>query len=919
MDWVQRIISWNINHINGILGNKTDDPDFVGIISPHDIICLQETGNEVQLSGFKSFSDTRKGRRGGGVTTLIREHLVNHCKNVIRTKHDDCSINTVILKIRDDTTGHNTFVVNCYIPPANSIRKGTNNNPTANFDFLHDILNNIREDPVNDEIIICGDLNARIGVSPDFQEQYGKIDSFIFGGNEGAIEPLSIPEDSPISAHRNNSDKGVNSHKKLLLDLVESQNMLILNGRTLGDSTGKFTCFKWNGNSVVDYFIATSNFLHRVKSLTVSDYTLYSDHNPVVLCLNRGRIPVKKPNKNSTYEEAPRRYLITPESLISFKNALNDDETAECIHSINTKADEITSDRHSVECLYSEISSLINKVASKSFDISKPVTNKKPGYSVWFDDTCHAAKRLMKRSAKIVNKFPDKVTIKERHRANVKSYRRTIISKRDKFLDKLNRKIKDGKTISWKDFKKLKKYSKSDPNIDTDYLDSFKEFYSNLYSDEHPTVDQLTKEALIHDAELLVNSNSEEPSQILNSPFTLDELDASIKSLKSGKASSFDMISNEIIKALNQSMRQLLLRLFNICLSSGIYLWARSVITPLHKKGSVSDPDNYRAIAVCSCLGKLLSTMLLNRLISHRSANYPDPPNQAGFTKGSQCNDHIFALLSLAEKYKKVKGKIYAVFIDLRKAFDLVCRQALLFKLACYGVNGGFYKLIKNMYQNSSGQIKLNGKLSKAFKILKGTEQGHPLSPELFKVYFKELSDVLNEAAVNINCPTLSGLTISHLAWADDLVILALDQDSLQALLDIVAKYCRDWGLEINTSKTKFLIVNGKVPVNGWRPTLNSSPIELVTSYCYLGVIISSNGSFKQAVDTLHKKGLGSYFALRNTVDRRFVNARTLDKLFDSLVSPILTYGCQIWLPTHATTKMMLRDPLQSFLPNRST
>ena len=81
MDWVQRIISWNINHINGILGNKTDDPDFVGIISPHDIICLQETGNEVQLSGFKSFSDTRKGRRGGGVTTLIREHLVNHCKN----------------------------------------------------------------------------------------------------------------------------------------------------------------------------------------------------------------------------------------------------------------------------------------------------------------------------------------------------------------------------------------------------------------------------------------------------------------------------------------------------------------------------------------------------------------------------------------------------------------------------------------------------------------------------------------------------------------------------------------------------------------------------------------------------------------------------------------------------------------------
>ena len=44
---------------------------------------------------------------------------------------------------------------------------------------------------------------------------------------------------------------------------------------------------------------------------------------------------------------------------------------------------------------------------------------------------------------------------------------------------------------------------------------------------EHPTVDQLTEEALIHDADLLANSNSEQPSQILNSPFTLDELGAS--------------------------------------------------------------------------------------------------------------------------------------------------------------------------------------------------------------------------------------------------------------------------------------------------------------------------------------------------------------------------------------------------------
>ncbi len=392
-------------------------------------------------------------------------------------------------------------------------------------------------------------------------------------------------------------------------------------------------------------------------------------------------------------------------------------------------------------------------------------------------------------------------------------------------------------------------------------------------------------------------SNSSPPNEILNSPFTTEELDSAVSNLKTGKASSFDHISNEIIKALNPNIRVVLLKLFNICLRLGVYYWSSSVITPIHKKGCHSNPDNYRAIAVCSCIGKLLSSMLLNRLITHRDTAFPDPPNQAGFKKGSQCNDHIFTLLSIMEKYKVVKTKVFAVFIDLRKAFDLVCRQALLFKLACYGVNGGFFNIIKDMYSNPTGHIKLNGRLSKAIRILKGTEQGHPLSPELFKVYFMELSELLNKSSTN--SPTLAGLTISHLAWADDLVVLSLDPESLQKQLGIIEDYCSDWGLEINISKTKFMVMNGKQPPTPtWRPILNDQPIELKTTYCYLGVIISNNGKFKQAADSLYRKGLGAYFSLRSTIDRRFIDAKSSDKLFETLVTPILTYGCQIWLPT---------------------
>ena len=66
------------------------------------------------------------------------------------------------------------------------------------------------------------------------------------------------------------------------------------------------------------------------------------------------------------------------------------------------------------------------------------------------------------------------------------------------------------------------------------------------------------------------------------------------------------------------------------------------------------------------------------------------------------------------------------------------------------------------------------------------------------------------------------------------------------------------------------------------------------------------NGKFNKAVDSLYKKGLGAYFSLRNTIDRRFIKARCISKLFDSLVEPILTYGCQIWLPTLPIMKKLV-------------
>ena len=904
MDHIRSIVSWNINNINGLLGPKTDDPDFINITKNHSVICLQEIGNDVNIPGFHAYSDLRKVGKNGGVTTLVSNKLRITSSEIDLNIPSERSINILVIKF-SNPCGRDIYIINVYIPPHNSKRKIITTNSENNFDILQETVNKF----VNiGDIIVCGDLNARIGLSNDIDKSDNSSDFLDVPSEFISSNQLDIPPNIPISIKRNCQDRFTNSHKSHLLDLVRTNSLLILNGRTLGDSSGNYTCYNWNGNSVVDYFICSQGILPLIRSLHVEKHTIYSDHNPVVLSMWSVSIPYTNTSNQTKFNYAPYRYKINEDSLNSFKEALQESPVINTVNKLLDECDNCdTSD--DIKTLNCKVTDLLNNIASKCFDKTKNAANNiKPKYNAWFDKDCRTAKRQLNKSCRITSKHPDNKNIKLRHRQNKKSYRKLIKSKKDRFFDDLNKKIKNGKILSWNDFKKVKKFTKSDAKLDDEHIDAFQHFYENLYSDEHNTIDSLTKQALFQDANNIANSST--PNRTLNNDFTMDELNAAICRLKNGKASSFDHIPNEIIKALDGNFRKLILKLFNICLNKGVYLWNDSVITPLHKKGKITNPDNYRAIGVCSCIGKLLSSMLLERLICHRSMDCPDPPNQCGFTKGSQCNDHIFTLHTIMEKYKRIKKKVYTAFIDLRKAFDLVCRQALLYKLACYGVNGGFFNLLRNMYSDSSGHIKINGKISESFNIMKGTEQGHPLSPELFKVYFKDLSDKLNSAITN--CPTLSGLTINHLAWADDLVILALDLDSLQKLLDIISSYCDQWGLEVNVGKTKYMVLNSKVNQYGLHtdpvPTINGLQLERVTSYCYLGIIISSNGSFKSAVDSLNIKGRGALFSLRRTIDRRYIDVKCHDKLFDALVKPILTYGCQIWLPLSAIMKLLTKS-----------
>ena len=102
----------------------------------------------------------------------------------------------------------------------------------------------------------------------------------------------------------------MNSRGKDLLDMCKSLDLIISNGRKSGDLFGHYTCFRWNGNSVVDYLVTSSSVFKKVSTFEVADFFPWlSDHSPLYFTIEV-HSPVAKDTQNDLPKsKAPKQYI----------------------------------------------------------------------------------------------------------------------------------------------------------------------------------------------------------------------------------------------------------------------------------------------------------------------------------------------------------------------------------------------------------------------------------------------------------------------------------------------------------------------------------------------------------------------------------------------------------------------------------
>ena len=821
-----RILSYNINGLK----NKILFQDFFDFIKTYDIFCLIETHIEEKdfdnykkyFMGFEVFFKkatrlSQYGRASGGEIIGVKKDLRNAG---IRYNFEYLSdLNIINLKTNTLDLKILPLYFNC-------------NNWVRDFQNLTSYCN--ENDTTN--LVILGDLNIRIGsVQQNIEEMFAE--EFQAG--------MSI---------RQSKEKVLNSKGKQFIDLCNDFGQIVLNGRTVGDEEGNFTCVRENGSSVNDICAIFQELLAYVNSFTIED-KIWSDHMPLTLVLK-----VQSDARSQSTRKLPLPLKWKEADRVQYNDKLKDN--------MRTILQNKT-------CLdIDDIKEII--LASAPSQNSKKIINKK---SPWYDYSCFYAKKKSKRFLKRYRKYGNEIN-KNRYLEAQKKYKLVCEQSRNAYYRNLETKINEIKDS--KQWWGLVRELRNKTHIEEVKIpvQEFRQYFEEL----------LNPPQLANDISYAANFVEIEE---LDRPISVDEILVALKKAKDGRAAGLDRIPCEFYKNSNMEFLNEITKLFNKLYDNQIIdpSFETSIVFPIYKKGDSSIVSNYRGVSFMNAIAKLLMSVLNERLSRWVENNKIMSEFQAGFRKNFSTVDNLYNLAAIVHLKFNEKKKVYALFVDLKAAFDKIPRKLLMFKLRSLGLSSKFVNFVEEMYKSTASVVWNGSELSERFNTLSGVKQGCILSPLLFTLYLNDIHEHIGGGL------QIDDININVLLYADDLVILADDIEVLQEMINKFEAYCDQWNLEVNLDKSAIMVFrSGGRLSRKEKWTYKGEEIRIVSEYTYLGVVLTPKMVFTKHLEQRNISAKASINATWRTYfgnDKISVAAKW--KMFGAVSRAVQAYASQIW------------------------
>lgn len=377
---------------------------------------------------------------------------------------------------------------------------------------------------------------------------------------------------------------------------------------------------------------------------------------------------------------------------------------------------------------------------------------------------------------------------------------------------------------------------------------------------------------------------------------------AMLLNLKTKATPGPDEIPNSFLHRYAEMVSHFLAIIFRASLLSSSLPpdWRVARVVPIHKTGDTAFFNNYRPISLTSSCCKLLEHIVANYIKTFLDDNNKLSAFQHGFRKGFSTVTQLTSVIHNFAQVLDHSGQIDVIFLDFKKAFDLVPHNKLIHKLETIGLPSFIVNWVAAYLSNRFQYVSIDGHCSNKLPVTSGVPQGSVLGPLLFLIYINDITDIISHP-------------VQIRLFADDCVLfnevkVQDDQILLNHNLHNVSEWCVKWGMELNADKTVFMRITNKRNSHFFSYNLPTRHLSEVKEYKYLGVTLTNNLSWNKHIETVCSSSFRNLCFLRHKLKLAPPNVKQL--AYYTMIRPKLEYACTVWDP-HTKTNINALERIQ--------